>query len=273
MGADNPDTPTTLWRMKPGSGTPTITIPGGFNGPDGSGNGGYSAGLLAERLTRVGGTAVQVTLRTPPPLDRLLTVEPDGEDALLLTGDETEESGETTPIAEAVRVAPFDRGVIPGGPVSVAEAENASRLYPGFDDHPFPRCYSCGPERQEGDGLRLFPGQVLPGDGRANVGNTVACTWEVDEAVDDGTGSAAFAQVWAALDCPGGWSHDITGRPILLGRFTAQVLSVPKVGQTTVVMGRLASVDGRKIHTGSALYDAEGGLLAQAGATWIALRT
>ena len=72
MGADLADTPTTLWRMKPGSGTPTITIPGGFNGPDGSGNGGYSAGLLAERLTRVGGTAVQVTLRTPPPLDRPL---------------------------------------------------------------------------------------------------------------------------------------------------------------------------------------------------------
>ncbi|SIO90140.1 hypothetical protein BQ8420_25155 [Nocardiopsis sp. JB363] len=282
VGADIPDTPTTLWRMTPGKGAPTITIPGGFNGPDGSGNGGYSAGLLAERLTRVGGTAVQVTLRTPPPLDRPLTVEPDGEDALCLTteaaegGDDPDtakEPGDTILVAEAVRVAPFDRGVIPGGPVSVAEAENASKLYPGFVDHPFPRCYSCGPEREEGDGLRLFAGQVLPGDGPANVGNTVACPWPVDPAVDDGTGAAAFAQVWAALDCPGGWSHDVTGRPILLGRFTAQVLSAPKVGETTVVMGRLMSVDGRKIRTGSALYDADGGLLAQARATWIALRT
>ncbi|MBR8745159.1 hypothetical protein [Nocardiopsis sp. MG754419] len=257
--------------MTPGNGATTITIPAAFNGPDGSGNGGYSAGLLAEHLTRVGGTAVQVTLRVPPPLDHPLTVEPEGEDILRLVDPSAQEG--TGPVAEAVRVAPFDRGVIPGGAVSVAEAENASELYPGFVDHPFPRCYSCGPERAEGEGLRLFAGSVLPGDGPDNVGNTVACTWQVHPAVDDGSGSAAFAQVWAALDCPGGWSHDIIGRPIVLGRFTAQVLSPPKIGDTTVVMGRLTGVDGRKIHTGSALYDADGGLLAQARATWIALRT
>ena len=91
--------------------------------------------------------------------------------------------------------------------------------------------------------------------------------------VDDGTGTAAIAQVWAALDCPGGWSHDVNGRPIVLGRMTAQILSAPPIGSTQIVMGRLSAVDGRKIHTDSALYDQEGRILAQARATWIAIRT
>ena len=260
--------------MTPGNGAPSLTVPAAFNGPDGSGNGGYGAGLLARHLTSVGGPAVQVTLRAPLPLDRALTVEADGEDALRLVDTTIEDPEDRARlVAEAVRVDPFDRGVIPGGPVSVSEAENASRLYPGLTDHPFPRCYSCGPERVEGEGLRLFPGQVLPGEGPSNTGNTVACTWRVLPATDDGTGHAAFEQVWAALDCPGGWSHDIKGRPILLGRFTAQVLRAPEVGTTQVVMGRLRSVEGRKVHTDSALYDADGVLLAQARATWIAIRS
>lgn len=260
--------------MTPGNGARTITIPAAFNGPDGTGNGGYGAGLLARHLTSVAGTAVQVTLRTPLPLDRELTVEADGEDDLRLVDTSVEDPEDRSRlIAEAVRVDPFDRGVIPGGPVSVFEAENASELYPGLVDHPFPRCYSCGPERAEGEGLRLFPGMVRPGDGPANSGNTVACPWRVLPVVDDGTGHAAFEQVWAALDCPGGWSHDIKGRPILLGRFTAQVLRAPRVGETHVVMGHLREVDGRKVHTGSALYDSEGVLLAQARATWITLRS
>src|SRR3954454_9846922 len=53
-----------------------------FRGPDGSGNGGYTAGLLARRM--IGGDgiarnrarAITVTLRRPPPLDRGLHVEP-----------------------------------------------------------------------------------------------------------------------------------------------------------------------------------------------------
>ncbi|WP_431888487.1 hypothetical protein [Nocardiopsis alba] len=260
--------------MTPGNDAPTITIPAAFNGPDGSGNGGYSAGLLAERLTSVGEDAVQVTLRTPPPLDRPLVVESLGQDGLRLIDPSVEDPEDRArSVAEATRVEAEDLAPIPGGPVSVEEAEKARDLYPGLVEHPFPRCYSCGPERAEGEGLRLFAGRVRPGEGPDNVGNTVACTWNVLPAVDDGTGSAAFAQVWAALDCPGGWSHDINGRPIVLGRFTARVLSAPKVGTTPVVMGRLESVEGRKVRTSSALYDEEGRRLAMAEATWITLRS
>lgn len=267
--------------MTPGNGATTLTIPGAFNGPDGSGNGGYSAGLLAERLTAPGGPAVQVTLRTPPPLDRPLTVEGTPQEGLRLTDPTAEESARL--VAEAVITGPLDTepatgteprgaGVIPGGPVGVSEAEDARKLYAGLEQHPFPRCYSCGPERAEGDGLRLFAGSVRPGQGPDGIGNTVACTWDVLPAVDGGDGTAALAQVWAALDCPSGWSSDISGRPIVLGRMTAQVLETPKVGSTQVVMGRLEAVDGRKVLTGSALYDQDGRLLALARATWIAIR-
>ncbi len=259
--------------MTPGNGATTLTIPGTCNGPDGSGNGGYCAGLLAHRLTAPAGPAVQVTLRTPPPLDRPLTVEGTPEEGLRLTDPAAE--GRAHLVAEAVTAASLEDtgpGVIPGGPVTVAVAEAAREHYAGLDQHPFPRCYSCGPERAEDDGLRLFPGLVRPGGGPDGIGNTVACTWDVRPQADGGDGTAALAQVWAALDCPGGWSSDISGRPIVLGRMTAQVRELPPVGATTVVMGHLEAVDGRKVHTGSALYDQQGRLLAQARATWIAIQ-
>ncbi|MFE1169143.1 hypothetical protein [Nocardiopsis sp. NPDC058789] len=257
--------------MTPGNGAPTLTIPAAFNGPDGSGNGGYSAGLLAAQLTAPGGPAVQVTLRNPPPLDRPLTVEGSSQEGLRLVDPTAEDRARL--VAEAVTVDPLDPGLIPGGPVTVAEAEEARKRYGGLDAHPFPRCYSCGPERAAGDGLRLFAGRVRPGEGPDGVGNTVACTWEVRPEVDGGDGNAALAQVWAALDCPGGWSSDVSGRPIVLGRFTVQVLALPPVGSTQVVMGHLESVDGRKVHTASSLHDADGRPLALARATWIAIRT
>ena len=43
------------------------------------------------------------------------------------------------------------------------EAVAASATYPGFSAHPFPTCFVCGPERAEGDGLRLFPGRLPDG--------------------------------------------------------------------------------------------------------------
>ncbi|MFD6950092.1 hypothetical protein A6A08_16110 [Nocardiopsis sp. TSRI0078] len=257
-----------------GNGAPSITIPTGYNGPDGSGNGGYTAGLLAARLTAVGGPAVQVTLRVPPPLDHPLAVEGGPAGTLGLTDPAAEEGARLVAEAAVTELPDTPDGpAIPGGPVGVPEAAEAENRYPGLTAHPFPRCYSCGPERAEGEGLRLFAGPVRPGTGPDAVGNTVACTWTPHPSLDEGNGTAGLAQVWAALDCPGGWSSDVVGRPAVLGRIAVRVDHAPRIGDTHVVMGHLESVEGRKIRTGSALYDAEGRLLALARATWIALRT
>src|SRR3954471_19608851 len=67
----------------------TITIAPGFNGPRLSGNGGYVAGVLAERYTRAfgGDGAVEITLRAPIPIARALEVVPEGEALILRDGD------------------------------------------------------------------------------------------------------------------------------------------------------------------------------------------
>ena len=55
--------------------TDTLTIPAWFNGPPTSGNGGYTCGRVAQL---VDAEVVEVSLRSPPPLDTPLAVERDG---------------------------------------------------------------------------------------------------------------------------------------------------------------------------------------------------
>ena len=214
-----------------------MQIPARYNGPPGSGNGGWSAGAFA-RAAGVEGVP-EVTLRRPPPLDTPLT----GRDRSFFAPDG----------ALIAEVAPD--GVLgePVPPVSYEEATVASKGYPGFTDHPFPTCYVCGTERP--DGLRLFPGR-LP-DGRA------AAPWVVPSDVVTET-------MWAALDCPGGWSTALTGeRPYLLGRMAAMVEALPEPGSACVVVGRPDEMAGRKAFTSSTVYGPDGTRLATARATWI----
>jgi hypothetical protein len=216
-----------------------MQIPARFNGPPGSGNGGWSAGAFAVGSGfTVGGGPLEVTLRKPPPLDTRLTItdgsvlDPDG-----------------VLIAEVVAAGPVGE---PVAPASYDEAAAVSRAYPGFTSHPFRTCYVCGPERT--DGLRLFPGFLS--DERS------AAPWTVP-------GDVTVETVWAALDCPGGWSALHTGRTFLLGRITAQVSALPEPGSDCVVVGRADTVEGRKAFTSSTVYSPDGDPLAVARATWI----
>ena len=88
-----------------------ITFPRRYRGPLTSANGGYACGRLA---AFVDADEVEVTLRLPPPLDRPLAVERDGDGVLLLDGDAV--------VAEA-RPAPVE--IEPPAPVSIADAEAA----------------------------------------------------------------------------------------------------------------------------------------------------
>ncbi|MBW8486160.1 hypothetical protein [Actinomadura parmotrematis] len=214
-----------------------------FHGPDGSGNGGYVAGLLA---AHVDSDTVTVSLRTPPPLDTELRVSPADDrwlGAWLWNGDEL--------VAEALTGAI----VVPPVPaVAFARAERAGAAALSSEDHPFPRCFVCGPDRDPGDGLRLAVGPV--GEG------TVAAAWRP-------AGPVTPELVWAALDCPGGLAFDLAGRAAVLGTMTARVLGLPEPGEECVVMGRARSREGRKLHAATALYGADGGLLGRAEQIWI----
>ena len=216
-----------------------MRIPGRFNGPPDSGNGGVTCGRLA---AYVGAPAVEVTLRRPPPLDVDLRVDASGGTARLYDGEHL--------VAEAV---PTTVDVEPGDPVTVEQARAAELAYAGLHDHPFPTCFVCGPQRD--DGLDLRPGPL--GDGR------VACTWT--PADEDPV------LVWAALDCPGGWSADLPGRPMVLGRMALVRPGRVVPGEPHVVVGWTTSAEGRKTHTATALLDPAGQPVALARATWIAL--
>lgn len=215
-----------------------------FTGPDGSGNGGYSAGVFAAAVA--GGGPVEVTLRRPPPLGVPLTTtqRPADGGADIATRD-------GGLVAEVRRIAPFDARV---AGVSWAEAMRASLEYPGFRQHLFPTCYVCGPARL--DGLRIFPGRLA--DGRT------AAPFLVPGEVDDRT-------CWAALDCPGGWTVLGPGRAYVLGRIAAVVSALPEPAAECVVTGRLVEAAGRKALVHSTLYDPAGEVLAYARATWIAI--
>ena len=233
--------------------TSELVIPARFNGPTRSGNGGYVCGSLAERVRQRAGDAVQVSLRRPPPLDTVMTV-----DGGLLTLD-----GDVVAEAEVV-----DASLEPVDEVPPDVAAAAMLGYPGATGHPFPTCFACGPDRDEGDGLRIFPGPV--GEDRG----VVASVWVPHESLAagetvDGLPRCDLAVTWAALDCVGGWSEDLAGRPCVLGRMTARVDARPVVQEPHVVVGRHLGRDGRKSFTASTLYDADGRVVACARHTWI----
>lgn len=235
----------------------TLVVPGRFRGPPTSGNGGWVCGAAA---ALVGGQA-EVTLRRPPPLDRPLTVVRDGADLRIV--DEHDDQHDVVVAARSTTVV----ASVPE-PVLPAEAELATNAWPGHRRHPFASCFTCGPAREPGDGLRLFTGPV---PGRPG---TVAARWRPHPSTGAGDGLVDDRVVWAALDCPSGWPHlgagDVTA---LLGRMAARVLEPVLVGEDYVVVGEGTAVDGRKRHSVSALFDADGACVAVARATWIVLDT
>ncbi len=227
-----------------------VTIDSRFNGPAHSGNGGYVCGLIAAQLP--GASPVTSTLRQPPPLDTALAWEHDGEQVRLVTAGGAL-IGEAAP-------GSFGREA-PAAPTA-AQAAAGTAAYPGHTGHPFSTCFTCGPDRGEGDGLRVFTGPV--GSDPA----TTAAQWSVHPDLFDADGVLPEEIIWAAIDCAGGWTADFTVHPTVLGRMTAQVLRSPAVGEACTITGVLDRREGRKFLTSTALH-AGGELLARSEQIWI----
>ena len=218
----------------------TVTIERRFRGPLDSANGGYAAGLLGSRLD---GPA-QVTLRLPPPLERLLTIRQDGERFLLEDGDRL--------VAEAI---PGDPELAPPAPPTAAEAAAAAEGVGTWGPPQFAECFVCG-IRGDGSGLGIHPGPVPGRDG------LVATTWRAHD--------VSMPVVWASIDCAGAYASGDPGRgETVLGRMTARVERLPEVGELCVVVGWPLGEDGRKVFAGTALYGATGDVLAVARQVWI----
>jgi hypothetical protein len=228
-----------------------------FRGPPESANGGYASGMLAAHLD--GDGAIEVTLRAPPPLDIPMSVERTDEGARLVNREML--------VAEAAPAEDPGSEVPPA--VSAEEAIEASRRAP-TEDHPFPGCFVCGPERSKPDGLGVVCGPV---PGREN--ELIAAPFATGEWMAGSDGAVRTELVWGALDCPSGISsivlRDSMGLSVL-GRLTARLLQPIEIGPTYPVIGWPVERDGRKYHSASAVLSPEGEPLAVARATWIELR-
>ena len=219
-----------------------ITFPRRYRGPLTSANGGYACGRLA---AFVDADEVEVTLRLPPPLDRPLAVEPDGDGARLLDRDAL--------VADA-RPAPVE--VTPPDPVSLEEAAAARERHVRDWSSEFGECYVCG---VRDDGLQVRSGLVRE---REPLHAAPVALLE---------SSPEF--VWAAIDCPGAYAVGAEGRgDIVLGRMTAKVLHVPGAGEACIAASWPLGEDGRKLFAGTALFAGDGELLALARQTWIVPR-
>lgn len=247
----------------------TLQIDRRYNGPPDSGNGGYVAGVVARELLTAldrpregpGCPWVEVTLRTPPPLDTTY-------ETALVDGSLTVTAGDDI-VAEAHVAEQANPPTDPVEPVDRDTAVAAEQRYVGLHTHPFPTCWVCGTERP--DGYHLRPGAVTEPDASTIDGRT-ACRWVVaPDASPTGQGRVPSEAVWAALDCPGGWTALVHGRVVVLGRMTARVASTPAVGDECVVMGRLLGTEGRKTWTATSVYGPDGAELARAHGTWIAI--
>jgi hypothetical protein len=228
----------------------TLLFPASRCGPPSMVNGGWVAGTVAGHL---GDGPVEVTLRWPTPLESPVELRAADDDAALIDGGA---------VLVTARRSPGE--VRPPAPVSWDEAREAADRYAGHHDHPFPGCFVCGPDRAEGDGLRLFTGPVA---GRPGA---VAGLLTPQEGHAPTTGGRVpRATVWAALDCPTAWPHLRPGVAALLVRMRAQVWSTVAVGGEYVAVGEAVGEDGRKRFSRSAVYDRAGTLVGAAEATWI----
>lgn len=227
-----------------------------FRGPPNSGNGGYCAGYMAERL---GGSAA-VRLKAPVPLEETLRFErvdgaDDRRERLRRTSDGRE-------IAEAW-IAPLDDEAPP-----LPDADHLDRLSQAYSrppGGPYAHCFGCGEDRAPDDAIRVMAGQ-LPGSGLSGA------RWHASDSFAGPNGQLAPRYVWTALDCTSGLAaFHLDSSPIVTGAMHVRIDAPVRAGEDVAVLAWPIAKDGRKIAAGSAIYDLTGALKAIARVTWITL--
>jgi hypothetical protein len=229
-----------------------IVIDKRYQGVPGVSLGGYVAGLAAKEL----GPSAAVTLTKGVPPGSTVTLDR-GESQVLMRVD-----GEL-----AATAVPSQFETTAPEFVTREKAELASEHYPGFARHFFPNCFTCGPNRSSGDGLRIFPGAV---DGRP----VVATLWQPPQSVWQADRMVASEFLWAALDCPAIWGHVVHGGSQADDRAVSGRLELhqhaPVPGNTpSIVVGWPIARQGRKIIAGAGIFSESGRLLVESRQTLI----
>ena len=226
-----------------------FTIPRQFNGPPGSGNGGFSAGLLSAHLDG----PHTIRLNAPIPLETPLKLSQQEDNTAVHAGDTLI----MTARPEAPSIAPRPA---PGFEAAKAAGEHPRPFGAGEQSV----CFVCGRNRAPGEGLRIFCGMLEDG--------SAATVWTPHEVFADEAGLVRTEILWSALDCPGGFSLPDVDRA-LLGEMNAQILERPPVGEPLIIASWRTGGKGRKHFAGTALYTRDGSLLAHADTLWFAVDT
>lgn len=237
----------------------SIRIEHRFQGPTGSGQGGWTAHRFASAI----GSPVEVSIRAPIPLDTELRVVADADSGgwRLVTHDGPGGEHVMTAVArDAIDVAT--------SPVSIEQALAARGGFGAVvGEHPVPECFSCGVRPHS---MRVHAGPLADGSDR------YATDWSPPEwavtggIVDDGA-------VWAALDCTAAW-YVCTSRgerTAFTVRYAAEVLRPLRAEETYSLVGwggpTGAEWNGRKRGAASAAFASDGTCVARSTSLWVAV--
>jgi hypothetical protein len=228
-----------------------IVIDECYCGAPGLANDGYVAGLLATRI----GVSADASFRRPVPLGRELQIDRTGDGVSLYAAGEC-----------LVEVKRIDLQLPVPAPPSLAEAHAAAARYLGRRSHlRFAHCFGCGVERAEGEGLRIFAGPAARADG------AYAAPWVPVPALIDERGVVRPEFVWTALGCSGGFAlmGDDAALVLLPSRLAARIDALPRAGEPYIVMAWVIERGPGRHVTGTALFAAQGHLLALGRAQWL----
>lgn len=236
----------------------TIRIGGWFQGPTGSGQGGWTAqrfvGAIGDRATDPLTTAIRAAIPLDVDLsivehdDRWELVAPDGSVIMVATT--------------------WDARFADTNPVSVDDARAARhRFTETVVEHPVPSCFSCGSIPES---MSVHAGPLTDGSDRFATDWTVPEWAVLDGVVDTGA-------LWAAIDCCVawwvGWSRE--RRTALTVQYAVEQLHPLVPGATYALVGWAGDHDpewnGRKRHGASAAFDADGRCVARSVSFWVGI--
>ncbi len=235
----------------------TIRIPHWFQGPTGSGQGGWTTARFIDII----GQPSTVAIRSPIPLDTDLVVEEikPGQRWNLL--DPT-----TSPATVVMQAQRWEPEFFSTTALSIVDAQAARANFPGDDHtHPVPHCFSCG---LEDDSMRVHAGPT--GDGR------FATDWTPPAWATGVDGSVDGAVLWAALDCAAAWFVGYEGRrrPAFTVQYAVEVAKAIQPGEQYALVAWGGDTndrwDGRKRAGASVAFDANGLCIARSRSLWVA---
>lgn len=224
----------------------TLRVDGRFEGAPGRAQGGYTGGLLHDGRPR------RVWFRSAIPLDTDLDVASDDETTTVTRdGELVLESHPVDPLTDPLE------SVSMGEAISGRDWAEAA----GFPDLIAP-CYSCGTR----DGtLRTHPGRVS--DSSTWAAPMTYPGWTATEGVVDP------AHIWAVIDCAPGYPVAF-GNPeprfAFTGWISVDVRASIEPGRPAIVVAAADPWNGRKRAARSALWTADGTLIALSESLWIA---